>query len=156
MATNIAHNPRVLYHASLERITEAERSLNSKDYVLCIYLGGLAVECILQAIALHDDPTHDAKHDLAKWLARCRTSLQNAVKSEAMRVHWNRVVRTWRNDLRYLSRAGLLGYLRARKLDRMISGGPEDIMKVNAKRLLDSAVVVHNKGVTAWHHYTKR
>jgi HEPN domain-containing protein len=156
MAMDLAHNPVVLYHASGERKEAAWAAYDRKDYALAMYLAGLAVECILQAIALQDDPTHDAKHDLAKWLARCRKSLQNGIKSEAVREHWNRVVRMWRNELRYLSYDGVLGYLRQRNFHRGIAGGPDAIMRVNAKRLLDSTVAVHNRGVVAWDRYTRR
>ena len=75
MATDPTHKPIVLYYASVERKEAAWAAYERKDYVLAMYLAGLAVECILQAIVLNDDPTHDAKHDLTKWLARCRASL---------------------------------------------------------------------------------
>jgi len=156
MAADLFHSPVVLYHASTERREAAWAAYRRGDWVLAMYLAGLAVEAILQAVALNDDPTHDAKHDLPKWLARCRTSLQEALKDKGARECWNHVCRVWRNELRYLSRDGLLGYLRARELNRGISGGADAIMKVNAVRLIESAVVIHNRGVTAWHHYTKK
>ena len=156
MAVDLAHQPVVLYHASSERIQAAWVAFQRQDFPLSMYLAGLAVECVLQAIALHDDPTHDAKHDLPKWLGRCRISLQEAIKAAGVREHWNRVVRVWRNDLRYLSRDGLLGYLRARSLNRGISGGPDAIMRENARRLYHAAVTVHHKGVAAWASYRRR
>jgi HEPN domain-containing protein len=156
MAAGLFHNPVVLYHASTKCKEAAWAAYKRGDWVLAMYLAGLAVEAILQAIALNDDPTHDARHDLPKWLARCRTSLQEALKSEGVRECWNRVCRVWRSELRYLSRDGLLGYLRARELNRGITGGPDDIMKVNTERLLSSAVAGHNRGVAAWARYNRK
>ncbi len=73
MPSELAHKPKVLYHASLERIDEARKAHDSGDHVLAMYLSGLAVECILQAVAFLDKPIHDARHDLKKWLNRCRS-----------------------------------------------------------------------------------
>ena len=156
MVDDLFHKPVVLYQASAERKEAAWSAFACGDYVLAMYLAGLAVECILQTIALHDNPTHDAKHDLPKWLARCRTRFQDAIKAEPVQGHWNRIARTWRNELRYLSRDGLLGYLRKKKLDRGLSGGPDAIMKKNAKLLLDAAEAVFRIGVIEWHRCVKK
>jgi len=121
-----------------------------------MYLGGLAVECILQAISHLDSPKHDARHDLKKWLKSCRPSLQDKIKSEGVSEHWNTVVAVWRNNLRFLSEDGLLGYLRDIERDRDISGGREAIIKVNAGRLFMAASVVHKGGVAAWKSYREK
>lgn len=154
MADNLFHRPVVLYQASAERKDAAWAAFALGDYVLAMYLAGLAVESILQAIALNDRPIHDAKHDLTSWLGKCRASIQDILKSDPLREHWSRVVRVWCNELRYLSRDGLLGYMRKMKLNRGIPGGPDDIMKSVAKSLLDSASMVHSTGVAAWARYT--
>lgn len=160
-----AYKPMVLYRASIERMDAAQHARwrgnvqhgrERCDYVVAMYLAGLAVECVLQAIALLDNPKHDERHDLKRWLSRCPTSLQDAVRSQNARAHWNTVVVVWKNNLRYLSEAGLLGYLRGIERDRGISGGPEAILKMNADRLLESASVVQKKGIVAWDRYTKR
>lgn len=157
MASGLTHKPIVLYAASIERMEAAYVALERRDHVLAIYLAGLSVECVLQAIALLDDPAHDAKHDLPKWLARCRTSLQEAVKDPRVRTDWSLIVSIWRNDLRYLSREGMLRHLRRfRDLIRGIRGGPDAIMKTVAVRILQAAGTVHSKGVVAWSHYSRR
>lgn len=153
---DLVHQPTVLYQSSIERIQAAKDAFERGDYVLTMYLSGLAVECILQAHALKKNPTHDAKHDLSKWLSRCETSLQNALKNADVRAHWNIVVKMWQNHLRYLSEDGLLGYLRRKELNRGIPGGPESIIKYNANSLLTSADEVHKKGVSAWFRYTRK
>jgi len=68
-----------------------------KKYVLCMYLAGLAVECIFQAVVLLDHPFHEARHDLRKWLARARPSLQDAVKAADTRAEWSFLTAVWRN-----------------------------------------------------------
>ncbi len=99
---DLSHKPNVLYLASIERITAARRMIDQKphDYVLVSYLAGLAVESILQAIALHGGAAHDAKHTLSMWLSKCPAALHDALKGSA---EWNRVVALWDNGMRYLS-----------------------------------------------------
>lgn len=155
MPSRLSHDPRVLYHASLERIAEARRAFLAADYVVSMYLAGVAVECVVQSVVLLDYPSHDARHDLNKWLARGRTSLQDAVKASDTRAAWSFLTAVWRNGLRYLSEAGLLGYLRDLDLQRGIGGGTEAIIKVNARRLVTAAELVHAKGTAAWKAYTK-
>jgi HEPN domain-containing protein len=142
MNAGLSHKPEVLYQASLERMEEAQAALDRCRYVLAIYLSGLAVECVLQAIVLREHPQHDSKHNLAKWLSRCRPSLQDAVKASGIRESWALLIAVWRNELRYYSEAGLLGHLRRIDRARGISGGSEAILRVNAQRLLEAASVV--------------
>lgn len=157
MATDITHKPRVLYAASIERMEAAWSALERKDPVLAIYLAGLSVECVLQAIALLDHPTHDARHDLTRWLARCRTSLQDAIKAPSARADWSLIVSVWRNDLRYLSREGMLRHLRRfQDLVRGKRGGAEAIMGAVAARVVQAAETVHSRGVVAWIHYSRK
>ena len=79
------------------------------NYVLASYLAGLAVESILQALALQGGAPHDARHSLSNWLSKCPTSLHEALKGSA---DWNLLVARWDNGIRYLSFDGLLGYFR--------------------------------------------
>lgn len=52
----LTYRPQVLYEASIERIREAESALAAAHWVLAMYLAGLAVECVLQAVALRWEP----------------------------------------------------------------------------------------------------
>jgi hypothetical protein len=149
----LSHQPVVLFHASLERLSESRRAFESHDYALAMYLSGVAVECILQAIALRSGSPHDARHDLPKWLGKCPASLQDSIKGE---VAWSRLVGLWDNGLRYLSVQGLLGYLRQRQATRKISGGPNSIIRENARRLVNSADIIHQKGVAQWVSFTRK
>ncbi len=156
MAADLAHRPEILYAASLEREQAAWAAFARSDYVLAIYLAGLAVECILQAIAFKDHPAHEARHDLPQCLARCRRSLQSAIDAVPTWASWSFLVRVWRNEIRYYSSAALIGYLRRFDDVRRISGGPDAIMKTMARRALDAASLIHGKGVVAWTRYWKK
>lgn len=120
------------------------------DYVLSIYLGGLAVECILQALALRSGARHDARHNLAEWLARCPASVRNALMRKDMREHWAIVAANWHNRLRYLSRATLLGYLRSKTTYHRLKGDELARMKAWSRAFLEAARRVHGKGVSQW------
>jgi hypothetical protein len=146
---DLSHKPVVLYHASLQRNAEAFRAFESKEHVLSMYVAGLGVECVLQALALRGGSPHDARHSLANWLARCPATLQDIINRDSS-TQWNQLLALWSNGLRYLSDEGLLGYLREKGATRGIRGGPLSILRVNAKRLLDAADDIHKKGVAQW------
>jgi hypothetical protein len=152
---DLSHKPNVLYLASIERIAAARRMIDQKphDYVLASYVAGLAVESVLQAIALHGGAAHDAKHTLSKWLAKSPAALQDALKGSA---EWNRVVALWDNGIRYLSFGGLLGYFRDKGYARGKKGGVESIVRHVTKSLVDAAEVVHKKGLAVWLDSTKK
>jgi hypothetical protein len=152
-----SHNPGILKDASLERIDAARRALNERDPVMCFYLGGLAIECILQAVVQLDTPTHDQRHHLAGWLGRCRrTSLQRALNSQELRPSWNHVCAVWRNEFRYYSRSALLGTLKKMGRTNGVRGDHESVLNEVARRFHQSVVHAHNKGLAAWKNYTKK
>jgi HEPN domain-containing protein len=143
----LSHRPIVLFHASLERLKESRIAFENRDHVLSMYLSGVAVECILQAIAIYHGSPHDARHDLP--------SLRDQIKGEGAAA-WSQLLALWDNGLRYLSKQGLLGYLREKKTSRRISGGPDSIIRENARRLLDAADIIHKKGLSQWVSSTRR
>lgn len=143
--------PEVLYEASPERIEAAEDMRKSNYWAISMYLSGLSVECILQAHAMRAGSAHDAHHDLDAWLSRCSIRLQDTIRDLAGE-SWGRVRIIWTNKIRYMSEAGLLGYLR-RKGSYVyggIRGGGDSIIKVNAERLQRAAETVHGKGAILW------
>ena len=151
----LSHRPIVLFHASLERLKESRGAFENRDHVLSMYLSGLAVECILQAIAIYHGSPHDARHDLPNWLAKCPRLLRDQIKGEGAAA-WSQILALWDNGLRYLSKQGLLGYLREKKAGRTISGGPDSIIRENARRLLEAADIIHKKGLSQWVSSTRR
>jgi hypothetical protein len=105
---DLSHRPNVLYLASIERMAAARRMIDDKphDYVLGCYLAGLAVESILQALAIKSG---GSRHSLPNWLSKCPPTMFDALKGSG---EWNRLVALWDNGMRYLSYDGLLGYFR--------------------------------------------
>ncbi len=155
LKTHLSRKPVVLFHASLERMSACRQMFHASDYVLTSYLGGVAVECILQAIAFKLDAPRDARHDLAQWLTKCPEALQNEIRTVAP-VEWSRMASLWDNGLRYLSYEGFLGYLRDKNATRGISGGPNTVVRENARRLMRSADIIHQKGVAQWLRFTEK
>ena len=156
MAVSATHGPESLYRASLERVEAARNALTARDSVMCIYLGGLAVECLLQAVVHLDTPQHDARHDLTAWLRRSRKSLQDAMRSNKIRASWSHVVAIWRNDFRYYSESALYGVLKKMGRTKRLKGDRTSVLKQVAKRFLDSVVSVHNQGIAAWASYARK
>jgi hypothetical protein len=153
---DLSHQPEVLYRASIERMAAAWRALDdADDYPLASYLAGLAVECILQALAFKIGAAHDAGHALPKWLSKCPRDLQNSIKSQ-VRDDWSLLVALWDNGIRYLSRHGFLGYLRDKGRAVGIRGGPESVLRMNTKALVKSADALHKKGLAQWVSFTKK
>jgi hypothetical protein len=148
---DLTHKPIVLYHASIERMNTARQLLlgPKPDYPMAMYNAGLAVECLLQAFALRAGQAHDARHSLINWLTKCPSGLQDRIKTN-VRAQWSFVAAIWDNEIRYLSTAGLLGYLRQKGYTRAISGGPDAMIRTNAKAMVQAAEAVHDAGVVVW------
>lgn len=148
---SLSRDAGALYAASLERIEDAEVLLDNGRWVLSMYVAGLAVEAILQAFALRSGEPGDARHDLRDWLKKCPPRLVDAVG--AAPAEWSRLSIAWNNSLRYLPEYAVLGHLRSHRLGKGIKlgkEGAEAVLKVNAKRLVDAARLVHGKGLAVW------
>lgn len=151
-----------LFDASFERRADAEALFAHKRWTLCIYVAGLAVECVLQAIALRHRAELDARHDLALWLTRCPNRVSDRIQANAPNA-WSFLRVCWENRLRYLSDDAALGYLRAKglakglKLPRRGADPPrETVLRANASLCLQSARLVHDTGVLEWLHEKRR
>jgi hypothetical protein len=149
MPADLSHRPNLLFEASGERLAAARHAAQASDWVMAVYLGGLAIECLLQAFALRTGAAHEPHHDLAAWLARCPSGLQDDVIRKA-RSEWNTMVAVWRNNLRFQSSAAFLGYLRRLERFWRVRGGGQATMKHAARVLIDGAERVHAIGVAQW------
>jgi hypothetical protein len=152
---DLSRRPNVLYLASIERMAAARRMADQKphDYVLASYLAGLAVESILQALALRAGRAHDARHSLSNWLSKCPSTLHDALKGSA---EWNEIVALWDNGIRYLSYDALLGYFRNKGFVKGKKGGVESVVRGVTKNLVDAAEMVQKKGLAIWLSSTKK
>lgn len=150
------------YHASLERIEQA-RTLYGQGsaYALAMYVAGVSVECMLRAFKLRRRSTFDERHDLLRLfqasgmletdpavLEKVGLSLaetagyQRGLQAAAETVH-----HLWANDYRFASESRMRAHLKRLQLGRRIKG---DVLKANAKRLLDASTSFINKGVLSW------
>lgn len=148
----LSRRPEVLFEASLERREEAAGLFEQGRLVLSMYVSGVAVEAILQALALSGGARHDAHHDLDLWLAKSSAEVADAIKDHAA-TEWSLILGLWSNDLRYLSFEGLLGRLRMTRMNRGIKlgkDGPRAIVWENARRCVQAALTVHAKGLELW------
>lgn len=145
----LSRSTKVLHEASIERMEEAELLFDAGRHLLCMYTAGLAVECLLQAFASLSGAAHDARHDLRLWLDKCPAPVVDELRAKTL-LEWSRLGTHWSNDLRYLSEPALRGWLRRRELDRGIRGGAASVTRTCARRCLDSARIIHNKGLLLW------
>lgn len=76
---SLSQKSPVLHVASLERIQEAQILMDSNAWGLSMYVSGLAVESLMQAIAIRSGASHDAHHDLRAWLKKCPQSVTDVV-----------------------------------------------------------------------------
>ncbi|HLL90431.1 MAG TPA: hypothetical protein VK324_14120 [Tepidisphaeraceae bacterium] len=150
-----SRKPTNLYHASIERMQECHRAFDAHEYVLSAYLAGVAVECVLQALAMAGGQPHDARHDLPKWLAKCPAQLQGQIKTGAAE-EWSLIVALWDNAFRYLSTAGFLGYVRDKQANRGIAGGPDAVVREVSRRIRDAADTIHKRGTAQWLNSTRK
>ena len=148
--SRLARRPYVLVEASFDRLAEAQWMLERGSWPIAMYLAGLSIEALLQALAIRRGQAHDARHDLALWLNKCPVSLADALRSGAS-VEWSTLRSVWDNDLRYLSFSGVLGRLRERGLARGVKTGVEggrSVVKVHTQRCV--AALIHSKGIVVW------
>ena len=134
--------------AALERIQAAKIQFDVGAYPECIYLAGLATECILRAYRLRSDPSFDSRHDLPDLLRV--SGLENFVPdtrrpqlAAALADVWIR----WKNDYRFASQDRLGREFRAKKL---LTGHKGDALKANAGIALSSGQQLVGIGDARW------
>ena len=155
MAAIRSRTPKNLYLASQERIESARHLWHRRDFVGAMYFGGLAVECILQALAIADGAAHVAHHDLSAWLRICPARLSDAIQRGPASADWSRVIGDWRSDLRFLDHDALLSHLRRIPRWRKLRGDNHARIRQYVRESLNCAEAVQRKGVAQWLHSHK-
>jgi hypothetical protein len=129
---------------------------------LAIYVGGVAVECLLRAFKGRRDPTFDEKHDLLRLFAASGILRVDRDKLRAKQwtdeqIDWhlrtlqvavNEIFRLWSNNYRFASEERLRSHLKQITGFRKIKG---DYLKGQARQFLSSAQKFIDKGVVQWH-----
>src|SRR5713101_997290 len=120
------------------------------SFALAIYVGGVAVECVLRAFKGRRDPTFDEKHDLLRLFAASGMLRVDHAKLRAkgwsegqidghlrtLQVAVNDVFRLWANNYRFASEERLRSHVKKITGYQRIKG---DYLKEQARRFLNSA-----------------
>jgi hypothetical protein len=156
--------PEHYFQTATQRIRQAQHLYNEgASFALAIYVGGVAVECLLRAFKGRRDPTFDEKHNLLRLFAasgmlrvdyeKLRTKGWSDAQIDAhlrtLQVAVNDVIRLWANNYRFASEERLRSHLKQfTGYQKKIKG---DYQKEQARRFLSSAQKFMDKGVVQWH-----
>lgn len=154
--------PEHYFQTATQRMRQAQYLYREgASFALAIYVGGVAVECLLRAFKARRDPTFDEKHHLLrlfaasgmlrvdrdKLRAKHWTDAQIDEHLRALRVAVNEIFRLWANNYRFASEERLRSHLKRITAYRKIKG---DHLKEHARRFLNSAQTFIDKGVVQW------
>jgi hypothetical protein len=156
--------PEHYYQAAQERMNQAWILYGHEEgesYALAMYVGGLAVECMLRAFKARSDRVFDERYQLldlfkaSGMLDVDPDPLRSAGLSDTEADGYTRGLRSavnnvWllrKNELRYASEERMRAELKSNRLDRKIRG---DYLKANTLKLLDSAQTLIDKGAFQW------
>jgi len=154
--------PEHYFQTATERMRQALQLYDEgSSYALAIYIGGLAVECMLRAFKGRRDPTFDERHDLLRLFAASgilyvdRAKLRAMLWSDAqidshlqtLRIASNEIFRLWANNYRFASEERLRSHLKRITSYQKIKG---DYLKEQSRRFLNAAQTFIDKGVVLW------
>jgi hypothetical protein len=161
-AVDVDFPPEHYFQTATQRMRQAQHLYDEgSSFALAIYVGGVAVECLLRAFKGRRDPTFDDKHDLlrlfvasgilradpAKLRAKQWTDAQIDEHLRALQVAVNQIYRLWANNYRFASEERLRSHLKQVTGYRRIKG---DYLKEQTRHFLNSAQTFVDKGVVLW------
>lgn len=136
--------------AAEEHVKVAGELYNSERYVLCCYVAGLSVECLLRAYRVHMDPEFHAKHDqrllnkTSGWFEYIPENSKDRIV-EAINDLW--VI--WENAHRFRSLKDYRRFLHRRGLHQGVRG---DFVKERSRQALTAAKLIVSIGAMSWPH----
>jgi hypothetical protein len=154
--------PEHYFQTATQRMRQAQHLYQEgASFALAIYVGGLAVECLLRAFKARREPTFDDRHDLLRLFAASgmlradRQKLRSKQWTDAqidehlrtLQVAVNEIFRLWANNYRFASEERLRSHLKKITGYQRIKG---DYLKEQARRFLNSAQTFIDKGVLQW------
>jgi len=155
--------PEHYFQTATQRMRQAQHLYEEgASFALAIYVGGVAVECMLRAFKGRRNPTFDEKHDLLRLFAASgmlrvdRGKLRAKQWTDAeidghlrmLQVAVNEIFRLWANNYRFASEERLRSHLKKLTGYQRIKG---DYLKEQARQFLSSAQKFIDKGVVQWH-----
>jgi hypothetical protein len=156
-------SPDHYFQTATQRMRQAQHLYREGDsFALAIYVGGVAVECLLRAFKGLRDPTFDERHhllrlfaasgmlqiDAAKLRTREWTDARIESHRRSLQVAVNEIFAVWDNSYRFASEERLRTHLKRMTRDRRIKG---DYLKEQARRFLSSVQKFVDMGVMLWH-----
>jgi hypothetical protein len=154
--------PEHYFQTATQRMRQAQQLYQEgQSFALAIYVGGVAVECLLRAFKDRRNPTYDEKHHLLRLFAS--SGMLRVNRAELRAKHWtddqidehlrtlqvavNEIFRLWANNYRFASEERLRSHLKQITGYQKIKG---DYLKEQARLFLNSAQKFIDKGVVQW------
>jgi HEPN domain-containing protein len=145
----VAHTADTYREAAKEHVVLAQRLHEELgEYGAAHYWAGLAVECMLRAYRVAQEPQFSSRHDLSQLVRDARfyilmpTDLQEELAAAV-----GEVAMRWRNDHRFLPSRILERWLYDQGLDPRVRG---DRLKFNSRRVVNAALTVVQTGDRRW------
>jgi hypothetical protein len=140
--------PEVYLEAAKERAGLLQFLYDADDYVVALYIAGVAVESMFRAFRARIDPRFDSRHDLYRLAADSRfASGVPASLADQYAADLGTLAVRWSNSHRYRSEAAARRYLKRARLDRGIKG---DFLKENARLSVSAAIRLVSLGANIW------
>ncbi|HJT34187.1 MAG TPA: hypothetical protein VJ783_19225 [Pirellulales bacterium] len=154
--------PEHYFQTALQRMRQAQYLYREgASFALAIYVGGVAVECLLRAFKGRRDPSLDERHDLLrlfsasgmlrihrdKLLANRWSEAQVDSHVRSLQAAVNEIYKLWANNYRFASEERLRAHLKEVTGYQKIKG---DYLKEQTRRFLTSAQKFIEKGVVLW------
>ena len=157
-------SPEHYFQTASQRMRQAQLLYDNynegTNFALAIYVGGVAVECMLRAFKGGRDPVFDEKHHLLRLFAASGMLQVNEDKLRAL--NWTEaeidahkqslqvaviIFKLWANNYRFASEERLRSYLKKLTRYQRIKG---DYLKEQARQFLSAAQKFIDKGVLLW------
>jgi hypothetical protein len=150
------------FRAAVQRMEQARYLYQEgRSFALSIYVGGVAVECMLRAFKLLRDPSFDERHNLLRLFsasgmlrvdketlrAKGLTDAEIDGHLRGLQTTVNAVSALWANNYRYASEERLLAHLKRITGFQKIKG---DYLKDRARKFLGAAQSFITKGTLQW------
>jgi hypothetical protein len=154
--------PEHYFRAAIQRMEQARYLYQEgRSFALSIYVGGVAVECMLRAFKLLRDPSFDERHNLLRLFVasgmlrvdyetlqvKGLTDAQIDSHLDGLHKAVSAVSALWANNYRYASEERLLAHLKRVTGFQKIKG---DYLKDRARKFLTSAESFITKGSLQW------
>lgn len=142
------HGPESYREAALEHVGVARELHDRGHFAAAHYWAGLAVECMLRAYRVREDPQFDSRHDLKQLIRDAKFyDFVPHRRQEETAAAVSELVQRWRNDHRFRSAKALRQWLRDRCPDQGVKG---DALKYSSSQIVEAAVLVVSIGERRW------